>query len=65
MGATQADSAANYSCSDSGGPGGPDPIVEFVAEWSPCSGCWTDLSCEAYRRTLYQPYEIHAQRNLK
>ena len=18
----------------------PDPIVEFVAEWSPCSGCW-------------------------
>ena len=23
----------------------------------------SDLSCEVYRRTLYQPYEIHAQRN--
>jgi ABC-type bacteriocin/lantibiotic exporter with double-glycine peptidase domain len=22
-----------------------------------------DLSCEAYRRTLYQPYEVHLQRN--
>ena len=23
----------------------------------------SDLSCEAYRRTLYQPYEVHVQRN--
>lgn len=23
----------------------------------------SDLSCEAYRRTLYQPYEVHLQRN--
>ena len=23
----------------------------------------SDLSCEAYRRTLYQPYAVHAQRN--
>lgn len=23
----------------------------------------SDLSCEAYRRTLYQPYEVHARRN--
>jgi ABC-type bacteriocin/lantibiotic exporter with double-glycine peptidase domain len=23
----------------------------------------TDLSCEAYRRTLYQPYEVHVQSN--
>ncbi len=23
----------------------------------------SDLSCEAYKRTLYQPYEIHLQRN--
>jgi ATP-binding cassette subfamily B protein len=23
----------------------------------------SDLSCEAYRRTLYQPYEVHASRN--
>jgi ABC-type multidrug transport system fused ATPase/permease subunit len=23
----------------------------------------SDLSCEAYRRTLYQPYKIHVQRN--
>jgi ATP-binding cassette, subfamily B, bacterial PglK len=23
----------------------------------------TDLSCEAYRRTLYQPYRVHVQRN--
>ena len=23
----------------------------------------SDLSCEAYRRTLYQPYEVHIQRN--
>ena len=23
----------------------------------------SDLSCEAYRRTLYQPYVVHAQRN--
>ena len=23
----------------------------------------SDLSCDAYRRTLYQPYEIHLQRN--
>ena len=23
----------------------------------------SDLSCEAYRRTLYQPYQVHVQRN--
>ena len=23
----------------------------------------SDLSCESYRRTLYQPYEVHVQRN--
>ena len=23
----------------------------------------SDMSCEAYRRTLYQPYEVHVQRN--
>ena len=23
----------------------------------------SDLSCDAYRRTLYQPYEVHVQRN--
>ena len=23
----------------------------------------SDLSCEAYRRTLYQPYEVHLRRN--
>ena len=23
----------------------------------------SDLSCEAYRRTLYQPYRVHVQRN--
>ena len=23
----------------------------------------SDLSCEAYRRTLYQPYSVHLQRN--
>ena len=23
----------------------------------------SDLSCEAYRRTLYQPYKVHVQRN--
>ena len=23
----------------------------------------SDLSCEAYRRTLYQPFEVHVQRN--
>ena len=23
----------------------------------------SDLSCEAYRRTLYQPYGVHVQRN--
>ena len=23
----------------------------------------SDLSCEAYRRTLYQPYEVHVQKN--
>ena len=23
----------------------------------------TDLSCEAYKRTLYQPYSVHLQRN--
>ena len=23
----------------------------------------SDLSCEAYRRTLYQPYDVHVQRN--
>ena len=23
----------------------------------------SDLSCEAYKRTLYQPYSVHVQRN--
>ena len=23
----------------------------------------SDLSCESYRRTLYQPYQVHVQRN--
>ena len=23
----------------------------------------SDLACEAYRRTLYQPYAVHVQRN--
>ena len=27
------------------------------------AGVGSDLSCEAYRRTLYQPYEVHMRRN--
>ena len=28
-----------------------------------CAAIGSDLSCEAYRRTLYQPYSVHVQRN--
>ncbi|WP_255001173.1 ABC transporter ATP-binding protein [Cyanobium sp. Alchichica 3B3-8F6] len=27
------------------------------------AGVGSDLSCEVYRRTLYQPYQVHVQRN--
>ena len=41
-------------------------FVRLTSLW--CSGrlaaaVGSDLSCEAYRRTLYQPYGIHVQRN--
>ena len=39
------------------------PADEPVAERLLSAAVGSDLSCEAYRRTLYQPYEVHVQRN--
>ena len=41
-------------------------LVRLANIWLNCrmaAAVGSDLSCEAYCRTLYQPYEIHLQRN--
>lgn len=41
-------------------------FIRLINLWLNCklaAAIGSDLSCEAYRRTLYQPYEVHLQRN--
>jgi ABC-type bacteriocin/lantibiotic exporter with double-glycine peptidase domain len=41
-------------------------LVRLTNLWLNCrlaAAVGSDLSCEAYRRTLYQPYSVHVQRN--
>ena len=41
-------------------------VIRLLNEWLNgrlAAAVGSDLSCEAYRRTLYQPYQVHVQRN--
>ena len=40
-----------------------DPANESLANGRLSAAVGSDLSCEAYRRTLYQPYSVHLQLN--
>jgi ABC-type multidrug transport system fused ATPase/permease subunit len=41
-------------------------VIRLMNQWLNgrlAAAVGSDLSCEAYQRTLYQPYEVHVQRN--
>ena len=46
-----------------GSAGSVDPNDELWLNGRLAAAVGSDLSCECYRRTLYQPYGVHVQRN--